>query len=55
MSKMGAMPLYLAIILARANAYSHMSATLCVSGTINSTTILYDSYVSRHFECMEKK
>jgi len=31
---MGAMPLYLVIILARANAYLHASATLCLSGTV---------------------
>ena len=31
---MGATPLYLAIILARANAYSRTSATLRLSGTI---------------------
>ena len=31
---MGAMPFYLAIILARANAYSRASATLHVSGTV---------------------
>ena len=35
MSKMGATPLYLAIILARANAYSHASVMLCVSGTVH--------------------
>ena len=33
-SKMGAMLLYLAIILARANAYSRASATLRLSGTV---------------------
>jgi len=33
-SKMGATPLYLAIILARAKAYSRASATLRVSGTV---------------------
>jgi len=36
MSKMGATPLYLAIILARANAYSRASVTLCVSGTVSA-------------------
>jgi len=33
-SKMGATPLYLAIILVRANAYLQASATLRVSGTV---------------------
>ena len=33
---MGATPLYLAIILARANAYSHASVTLHLSGTVAS-------------------
>ena len=33
---MGVTPLYLAIILARANAYSRVSATLRVSGTVLS-------------------
>ena len=33
---MGATPLYLAIILAQANAYSHASATLRVSGTVSA-------------------
>ena len=36
MSKMGATPLYLANILARASAYSHASATLRVSGTVRN-------------------
>ena len=34
MSKMGATPLYLVIILAHVNAYSQVSAMLRVSGTI---------------------
>jgi len=34
MSEMGVTPLYLGIILARANAYSRASVTLRVSGTI---------------------
>jgi len=34
MSKMGAMPLFLVIILARTNAYSRASVMLRVSGTI---------------------
>ena len=34
---MGATPLYLASILARANAYLHASATLRVSGTVYVT------------------
>ena len=33
-SEMGATPLYLAIILARANTYSRASATLRLSGTV---------------------
>ena len=33
-SKMGATPIYLAIILARANAYSHVSAKLRLDGTV---------------------
>jgi len=33
--QMGATPLYLAIILARANAYSRASAKLRLSGTVN--------------------
>ena len=35
MSKMGATPLYLAIILVQANAYSRASVMLHVSGTEN--------------------
>ena len=35
MSELGAMPLYLAIILARANAYSRASATLRLSSTVD--------------------
>ena len=34
MSKMGATPLYLVTILARAKTYSRASATLRVSGTV---------------------
>ena len=34
MSKIGATPLYLAIILVHANAYLRASATLHMSGTI---------------------
>ena len=36
MSKMGATPLYLVIILARVNAYLRASVTLHVSGTVHS-------------------
>ena len=36
-SETGATPLYLASILARANAYSRASATLRLSGTVYST------------------
>ena len=35
--RMGAMPLYLKIILARANVYSRASATLHLSGTVPAT------------------
>ena len=35
------MPLYLAIILAWANTYSHASATLCVSGTVQLLEVKY--------------
>ena len=34
-NKMGATPLYLAIILAQANVYSRASVTLRVSGTVS--------------------
>jgi len=37
---MGAMPLYLANILARANAYSRASATLRLSGTVPPSLIV---------------
>ena len=39
-SKIGATPLYLAIILARANAYSRASATLRMSGTVSISSFL---------------
>jgi len=36
---MGATPLYLAVILARANVYSQASATLRMSGTVQVAII----------------
>jgi len=45
---MGATPLYLAIILARAKAYSQVSATLRVSGTVGNwqaVNLLYTPYI----------
>ena len=42
---MGAMPLYLAIILARAKAYSRASATLHVSGTYKQIKLLIDKFI----------
>jgi len=37
---MGATPLYLVIILARANAYSHASVTLRLSGTVQDVMLV---------------
>jgi len=57
---MGATPLYLAIILAWANAYSRTSATLRLSGTVNVFIILADnlgfrSSYDRIIRCMGLK
>ena len=41
---MGATPLYLAIILARAKAYSRASATLRVSGTVYMSLLRVSSF-----------
>ena len=51
-SKMGAMPLSLAIVLARANVYSHANAMLHLNGTVHEFTDYPIRELAIQLECV---